>query len=367
MGSSSSRRSGVHLLARALLYSLKSIKEMLARSDFKRRRPGTRSVQTWKEPRGPKGPSPGRANRPERHETPGLPTCPSPARRCTALHCTVLYCPAARFPAHRMSCLQAQEDAPILIEGNIEGLSPGSHGFHIHTFGDFSQVMIDRPPPPAASAHSALISSSSSFSFSSSSMPRQALHSLMRSWLVHCAVLCRAAHQGLTSAGGIFNPFGKNHGAPDDEERMVPTPFRIFALSFSFSRSHATRSPNIFETCAAAWPCLALPRVDPSAAAVAFLFPGHAFPSQVGDLGNLEVDASGRATIAIEVCFPQTTTVCRFHRVHSSAVHKPTPCERPTAGREPDLLDTWHWRPPVHISGFLLRLTLVCPCRRTGW
>lgn len=26
---------------------------------------------------------------------------------------------------------------------------------------------------------------------------------------------------GLTSGGGIFNPFGRNHGAPDDEERMV--------------------------------------------------------------------------------------------------------------------------------------------------
>jgi len=26
---------------------------------------------------------------------------------------------------------------------------------------------------------------------------------------------------GLTSCAGIFNPFGKNHGAPEDEERMV--------------------------------------------------------------------------------------------------------------------------------------------------
>ena len=60
---------------------------------------------------------------------------------------------------------QAQEDAPTRIDGSIEGLVPGQHGFHIHTFGDFGQ--------------------------------------------------------GLTSAGGIFNPFGKNHGAPDDEERMV--------------------------------------------------------------------------------------------------------------------------------------------------
>jgi Cu-Zn family superoxide dismutase len=27
--------------------------------------------------------------------------------------------------------------------------------------------------------------------------------------------------EGFITAGGIFNPFGRNHGAPDDEERMV--------------------------------------------------------------------------------------------------------------------------------------------------
>ena len=47
----------------------------------------------------------------------------------------------------------------------IKGLTPGKHGFHIHVFGDLSM--------------------------------------------------------GLTSCAGIFNPFGKNHGAPEDEERMV--------------------------------------------------------------------------------------------------------------------------------------------------
>jgi Cu-Zn family superoxide dismutase len=60
---------------------------------------------------------------------------------------------------------QAQEEAPTSIDGTITGLHPGKHGFHIHVFGDFTE--------------------------------------------------------GNVTAGGIFNPFGRNHGAPDDEERMV--------------------------------------------------------------------------------------------------------------------------------------------------
>lgn len=59
---------------------------------------------------------------------------------------------------------QASEEAPTIIEGSISGLT-GKHGLHVHCFGDFSN--------------------------------------------------------GLTSAGGIFNPFGKNHGGPDAAERMV--------------------------------------------------------------------------------------------------------------------------------------------------
>eukprot|EP01039_Chlorochromonas_danica_P008283 gene8284-9133_t len=60
---------------------------------------------------------------------------------------------------------QAQEEAPTTIDGTIRGLAPGKHGLHIHVFGDFTE--------------------------------------------------------GFVAAGGIFNPFGRNHGAPDDEERMV--------------------------------------------------------------------------------------------------------------------------------------------------
>jgi len=27
--------------------------------------------------------------------------------------------------------------------------------------------------------------------------------------------------EGFSSAGAIFNPFGRNHGSPEDEDRMV--------------------------------------------------------------------------------------------------------------------------------------------------
>lgn len=60
---------------------------------------------------------------------------------------------------------QSMEDAPTVISGRVEGLTPGPHGMHVHIFGDLSQ--------------------------------------------------------GFTNAAGIFNPFGRNHGGPEDEERMA--------------------------------------------------------------------------------------------------------------------------------------------------
>lgn len=64
-----------------------------------------------------------------------------------------------------ISFLLQESDGPVKVTGEVSGLKPGKHGFHVHEFGD--------------------------------------------------------ATNGCTSAGAHFNPTNKTHGAPDAEVRHV--------------------------------------------------------------------------------------------------------------------------------------------------
>ncbi|KAG9351763.1 hypothetical protein JZ751_023014 [Albula glossodonta] len=66
---------------------------------------------------------------------------------------------------------QESNSAPVKVTGEIKGLTPGDHGFHVHAFGDNTNV-------------------------------------------VHLSLGC-------ISAGPHFNPHKKTHGGPNDEVRHV--------------------------------------------------------------------------------------------------------------------------------------------------
>ena len=65
------------------------------------------------------------------------------------------------------------------MTGKVEGLAPGMHGFHIHQFGDYSAGELR-------------------------------VSTVSRDYTVHT---------GCVSAGSHFNPAGRKHGGPGDDER----------------------------------------------------------------------------------------------------------------------------------------------------
>ncbi|WKX93266.1 hypothetical protein Q1695_010924 [Nippostrongylus brasiliensis] len=89
---------------------------------------------------------------------------------------------------------QDKESDPCVIKGEIKGLSPGLHGFHVHQYA--------YQPPKFA------------FLFWS---PFNKTHGPVCDPKV-CASI---STNGCISAGPHFNPFNKTHGGPKDEVRHV--------------------------------------------------------------------------------------------------------------------------------------------------
>jgi Cu-Zn family superoxide dismutase len=77
---------------------------------------------------------------------------------------------------------QETEDGPTTIKGEVQGISEGKHGVAIHVFGDLSE--------------------------------------------------------GAQKIGEHFNPFCKNHGAPEDEERHVGSLGNIIATAEGTAKIH---------------------------------------------------------------------------------------------------------------------------------
>jgi len=68
---------------------------------------------------------------------------------------------------------QRDQNSPTVVTGTVKGLAPGPHGFHVHEFGDVTNSCL--------------------------------------------------------STGAHYNPFGRNHGAPDAQERHAGDLGNIFA------------------------------------------------------------------------------------------------------------------------------------------
>lgn len=86
------------------------------------------------------------------------------------------------------------ESSPVKLTGQIDGLTPGEHGFHVHTFGDNTN-----------GRRWWTMDTCSPFSYKNVT------------WVTR---LC-FSYPGCISAGPHFNPLQKNHAGPNDPDRYV--------------------------------------------------------------------------------------------------------------------------------------------------
>lgn len=98
---------------------------------------------------------------------------------------------------------------PTTVTGNISGLSPGLHGFHVHALGDTTNGCMSTGSFSRIRHFAELSELWYSYSWLLCMLPNDRnFHIYTCSW-------------HFQSVGPHFNPTGKDHGAPDDEIRHV--------------------------------------------------------------------------------------------------------------------------------------------------
>ena len=170
---------------------------------------------------------------------------------------------------------QAQEDAPTRIDGTIEGLTPGSHGIHIHTFGDFSQVRFPLNVVLSKLRFRGALFSTFLFILQ---FPLSRVPTPTTKTLTYFAATCRASRR----LAVFSTPLERTTGLRMTRSAWCDNKNCHEPLALFFGGERALLHPFVC--------CLLIDAglVEPACSAWA---------AQVGSLGNVEVDATGRCTV----------------------------------------------------------------------
>lgn len=103
-----------------------------------------------------------------------------------------------------LSCFFCYSSGPTTVTGNLSGLKPGLHGFHVHALGDTTNGCMSTGNFLAIFVSGSVV----------------CIYNLVAAFIFLLFEFCLIEIvNGVRILGPHFNPAGKTHGAPEDEVR----------------------------------------------------------------------------------------------------------------------------------------------------